>query len=361
MSGPRERGEGTDAACPTRNAGSTQSLAFRVKIAEAMVMCEKYFGWRFTEKELYCAQRLYSRYVSQHGSFPLLLWGILGLATRLFGPKRLVGRLSEAMHVSFEGVIDGIWQNFLGAGDANLRVKHEVGQETLQSLGLWQAMKPKIWVKGVGLKDAGADKLALMHEIIMLNHLSDVRGVPSVLGVSAPDEPTPTTPHVALWAEVADAVPLSFVLSTFSPRSKLRQVVANELVELVCKAHERDTANLALCTENVYVSPHVRGGVTVLDWSHGRFDIDKPSVSCFPDTPELYRCPREWRGQPRTPRQVDRWALGCVVYEILAGQKLWAGVTSAEVLAWQMQGLDRALLTVPEQCHGFFRNVFFSS
>ena len=123
------------------------------------------------------------------------------------------------------------------------------------------------------------------------------------------------------------------------PREALQ--IARQIVDALDAAHERGVVHRDLKPANIKIRPD--GTVKVLDF--GIAKVFEPGVSGHRGTTvgvtqmpgavigtPSYMSPEQARGGG-VDRRTDIWALGCVLYEMLAGQRAFDGSTAAEVVA----------------------------
>jgi len=123
--------------------------------------------------------------------------------------------------------------------------------------------------------------------------------------------------------------------------------LAKQIAEALEYAHERGVIHRDLKPANVKINPE--GTVKVLDFGLAKvLDVQDSSVTMdMANSPTLstmatqagmilgtaaYMSPEQAKGQ-RVDRRADIWAFGCVLYEMLAGQKPFEGETISDVLA----------------------------
>ncbi len=95
-------------------------------------------------------------------------------------------------------------------------------------------------------------------------------------------------------------------------------------------AHERHLVHRDLKPSNVFLTP--QGTVKLLD-----FGLSHLTPDCIASRPRLstggtpaYMAPEQWRGEPQDAR-TDMWAVGVVLYEMLAGRLPFPGATWSEL------------------------------
>jgi serine/threonine-protein kinase len=122
-------------------------------------------------------------------------------------------------------------------------------------------------------------------------------------------------------------------------------VVARQIVEALEAAHQRGVVHRDLKPANIKLTPD--DGVKVLDFGIAKAVVDDSgdiggAARVAPDDtatrPEVllgtaaYVSPERARRQ-RSDHRADIWAFGCVLYEMLTGERAFDGATSTEVLA----------------------------
>ncbi|MEO7919114.1 MAG: serine/threonine-protein kinase, partial [Thermoanaerobaculia bacterium] len=140
--------------------------------------------------------------------------------------------------------------------------------------------------------------------------------------------------------------------------------VARQIAEALEEAHEKGIVHRDLKPANVKVTPD--GRVKVLDfglakaWAAGANGDSSPDLTNSPTLARAstvagmilgtaaYMSPEQARGKP-VDRRSDIWAFGAVLYEMLTGERLFAGETVSDILAAVLKtepNLD-ALVDVP--------------
>src|SRR5262249_29881605 len=120
--------------------------------------------------------------------------------------------------------------------------------------------------------------------------------------------------------------------------------IAKQIVEALEAAHEKGIVHRDLKLANVRVTP--QGRVKVLDFglakaiggtesnpdlSHKATLIGVETTAGLVGTPG-YMSPEQARGR-EIDNRTDIWAFGCVLYELLTGERTFRGETQAETLA----------------------------
>jgi serine/threonine protein kinase len=116
---------------------------------------------------------------------------------------------------------------------------------------------------------------------------------------------------------------------------------AKQLAEALEAAHEKGITHRDLKPANIMVTP--AGVVKVLDFGLAAVASDSPAESGATVTmgateagaimgTAAYMAPEQARGQ-RVDKRADIWAFGVVLYEMLTGERLFAGATASDVLA----------------------------
>jgi Tol biopolymer transport system component len=109
-------------------------------------------------------------------------------------------------------------------------------------------------------------------------------------------------------------------------------VIARQLTDALETAHERGIVHRDLKPANVKLSPS--GRVVLLD-----FGLAKEGIGAGPHTSVgvilgtcAYMSPEQARGQP-VDKRADIWALGCILFELLSGQRAFPGDTPSDTMA----------------------------
>jgi len=123
--------------------------------------------------------------------------------------------------------------------------------------------------------------------------------------------------------------------------------VARQIADALAAAHEQGVVHRDLKPANVQLAPD--GRVKVLDFglAKGGMDAATSSASELAHSPTLsfnataegmilgtaaYMSPEQARGKP-VDRRTDVWAFGCVLWEMLTGERLFAGETVSDTIA----------------------------
>ena len=125
--------------------------------------------------------------------------------------------------------------------------------------------------------------------------------------------------------------------------------IAKQIAEAVESAHEKGVVHRDLKPANVNITPD--GTVKVLDFGLAKALVGDPMSGDSPNqdlslSPTLtqamtglgvllgtagYMSPEQARGKP-VDRRADIWAFGCILYEMLSGQRLFTGETATDVI-----------------------------
>ena len=135
--------------------------------------------------------------------------------------------------------------------------------------------------------------------------------------------------------------------------------IAKNICEALEAAHEKGIIHRDLKPANVKITPD--GKVKVLDFGlaktlageSARADLSQsPKEGQILGTP-AYMSPEQVRGQG-VDKRTDIWAFGAVLYEMLTGQRLFAGATASDVLA-EVLTKDPDLDRVPAKARKLLR------
>ncbi|TFG37811.1 MAG: serine/threonine-protein kinase, partial [Candidatus Aminicenantes bacterium] len=125
--------------------------------------------------------------------------------------------------------------------------------------------------------------------------------------------------------------------------------IARQIAEAVEAAHEKGVVHRDLKPANVNITPD--GNVKVLDFGLAKALIGDPmsgdhvdqALSLSPTLTQAmtglgvllgtagYMSPEQARGKP-VDRRADIWSFGCILYEMLTGQRLFTGETATDVI-----------------------------
>ena len=121
--------------------------------------------------------------------------------------------------------------------------------------------------------------------------------------------------------------------------------LARQMAEALEEAHARGVVHRDLKPANVKITPE--GRVKVLDFGLAKALADEKSDATVDDSPTMtrnvdsagvilgtagYMSPEQARGQV-VDKRADIWAFGCVLYEMLAGRRLFDGASTTDALA----------------------------
>jgi serine/threonine protein kinase len=119
--------------------------------------------------------------------------------------------------------------------------------------------------------------------------------------------------------------------------------IAAQIARGLAAAHDKQIAHRDLKPENVFLTP--TGGVKILDFGLARNTAEPSEFTRF-DSPTMapatapgtvlgtvgYMSPEQVRGEPADHR-TDVFSLGCVLYEMLTGQRAYRRETAAETMS----------------------------
>src|SRR5687767_5055238 len=122
---------------------------------------------------------------------------------------------------------------------------------------------------------------------------------------------------------------------------RLALEIARQIADALDSAHERGIIHRDLKPGNIKVRPD--GTVKVLDFGLARPVIDRSRIDASAGTHSVsnagvivgtvaYMSPEQARGA-EVNRRTDIWAFGCVLYEMLTGQRAFGGKTDSDTLA----------------------------
>ncbi len=148
--------------------------------------------------------------------------------------------------------------------------------------------------------------------------------------------------------------------------------IARRVTEALEAAHERGIVHRDLKPGNIKLSPDA--GVKVLDFGLARaYEVDgaaraAPSLESLTEFGQpgaivgtaAYMSPEQARGQ-RVDHRTDIWAFGCVLYEMLSGQRAFGGESATEVIARVLErepDLDALPAQTPASIRRLLRRTF---
>ena len=119
--------------------------------------------------------------------------------------------------------------------------------------------------------------------------------------------------------------------------------IAAQIARGLAAAHDKQIAHRDLKPENVFLTP--TGGVKILDFGLARSTAEQSELTRV-ESPTMapattpgtvlgtvgYMSPEQVRGEP-TDRRTDVFSLGCVLYEMLTGQRAYRRDTAAETMS----------------------------
>jgi serine/threonine protein kinase/tetratricopeptide (TPR) repeat protein len=165
-----------------------------------------------------------------------------------------------------------------------------------------------------------------------------------------------------LVSELLEGETLRATLDQGSLPSARAVGIAMALADGLSAAHSRGLVHRDLKPENVFIT--TEGVIKILDFGLARqtepwlsrADSTSPTVAATIPGTVLgtfgYMSPEQARGQPADARS-DIFSLGCVFYEMLAGERAFGGTTAAETLAAVLRdeprGLRKGAARVPQE------------
>jgi Tol biopolymer transport system component len=151
----------------------------------------------------------------------------------------------------------------------------------------------------------------------------------------------------ALIMELVEGCTLAEKLARTPGGMELEEALAlaKQIADGVEAAHERGIVHRDLKPENIRITPD--GVVKILDFGLAKM-VSGAAHNSTQQSPTVtvegvvvgtvaYMSPEQARGLP-VDRRADVWAFGCVLYEMLAGRKPFAGATTSDVIAAILQG-----------------------
>ena len=116
-------------------------------------------------------------------------------------------------------------------------------------------------------------------------------------------------------------------------------VIAKQIADALESAHEKGIVHRDLKPGNIMIRPN--GSVKVLDFGLARSRIEELAFAPEPQTQTMsgtilgtprYMAPEQARGE-KVDKRADIWAFGVILYEMVAGRRLFEGETTSDTLA----------------------------
>jgi serine/threonine-protein kinase len=141
--------------------------------------------------------------------------------------------------------------------------------------------------------------------------------------------------HTYLVMEFLEGIALAEEISQKGSLGVVRSVdIAMQCASALARAHELDVVHRDIKPENIYlvIHPTRRDFVKILDFglAHMKGELRLTASGAVFGTPE-YMAPEQARGAPLTGL-ADLYALGCVIFEMLAGTPPFSGTTPDLIL-----------------------------
>jgi serine/threonine protein kinase len=161
-------------------------------------------------------------------------------------------------------------------------------------------------------------------------------------------------PNIAAIYGLEESGGARFLVMEFVPGEELAGPLPLEEALKICRqvaealelAHEKGVVHRDLKPANIKITPE--GKVKVLDFGLAKALSEDPSssgldLSSAPTSAGMtragvilgtaaYMSPEQARGRP-VDRRTDTWAFGCILYELLAGRRTFAGDTASDSMA----------------------------
>jgi serine/threonine protein kinase len=182
----------------------------------------------------------------------------------------------------------------------------------------------------------------LLHPVIPQRFLREAKAAsvldtPFAVKVEGTGNMADGSPYIVM--ELLEGLPLHAVIERQGPRFEAERVLylADQIAQGLADAHARGIIHRDLKPENIFVIPTVRGDlVKVVDFGiskifSGEDGVKLTQTGVTVGTPQ-YMPVEQLRGTKDLDGRVDVYALGVVIYQMLAGLRPYDGFTYEEVI-----------------------------